>query len=627
MKKLLSLILAVIMMSSVFSCVSVFAVEETTTPVTENTTQSETTEPSTDENVNEEPTTEPEPTYATVISEVTAKVGGVYVKWTCDGEADKYNVYRRAGGEPKPTLIATVTTLDYTDTTVKNAIYYKYHIEAVVDSEIKATSVGVLTKYLEEVKITSCKLDSKYASVNLSWERNAGARYYDLYRRSAGETQYTFIKRVAAGYSSMSDIYVGSGYHRFAIVAVDGNYKGALDTNGPLVKYFEKPSMRSPEKVENGVKINWYSCDKATGYIVYRRAGGEKSYTHLCTTKNTNYIDTTVESGKYYRYVVRAIYGSVFGPYDANGTFFQYVEKVNLEAIANASDGVYVRWTLVPGAKKYNIYRREAGGLYNRIAIVDASNGKRYKDTTAVPLEYYRYSVEAVSSTYFESDYDKNGLFIRHNPLGTTWCKYAVIKYYNFHINKSREAHPDYTMKTWQNVDFQSTTGSNNAFVNEFKNVMASQYIPANKPFVYEVTEYPEDKDFFPGPWADMEEVKSATISRQSNVDVITIVMNDQVSPEETRDGIREVSRNYFDFQGFVDGLDREGLIYSGKATSRYKNFTIVATFSKDGKLIGSTHSCKDVTASLDLNFVEDLGKIKYNAQFDTYLTYSNFVY
>jgi hypothetical protein len=103
--------------------------------------------------------------------------------------------------------------------------------------------------------------------------------------------------------------------------------------------------------------------------------------------------------------------------------------------------------------------------------------------------------------------------------------------------------------------------------------------------------------------------------------------MNDQVSPEKTSGGISAVSNNVMDYQGFVNGLYNEGLITSGSTKSTYKNFTIVATFSKDGKLIGATHSCKDVTASMDLNFVQGIGKVKYNAQFDTYITYSDFVY
>ena len=624
MEKLLSVILAVVMTLSVFSCVSVYAVEETTAPTTENTTEGDVTEPSEDE-----PTTEPEPqpTYATAISEVTAKVEGVYVKWTCDGEADKYNVYRRAGGEPKPTLIATVTTLDYIDKTVKSNVYYKYHVEAVVDGETKATSEGVLTQYLKAVKITYYKLEESTQLFTFRWENIAGAKGYELYCRKAGETEY---KRIGSGaYSpqyTLRTIGIGTGYHKFAVVAVNGNYRGVLDTNGPLIKCFPKIDVSHPTIVGNGIKVTWREKSEATGYRVYRRAGGEKYYTYLGTVQNTQYIDTTVECGKYYTYVVRGDYNGVYGSYD-KGSVIQYITKPTLEAVANATNGVYVRWTPVPGAKYYTIYRREAGGNYHSIAMVDAANGNRYKDTTVVPLEYYRYTVLAHSSTGHHNGYDKNGLLIRYNPLGTTWSKDAVISYYNFHIDKSRDALPFYTMKAWQNVDSHKTTGSDNAFVKEFQQLMATQYIPANDPYVYEVTYAEDGTELFPRSGANSRYVKSAAITQKSNSYIVTIVMNDQVSPEKTGGGISAVSANILDYQGFVNGLYAEDLITSGTAKSTYKNFTIVATFSKDGKLIAATHSCKDVTASMDLNFVGGIGKVKYNAQFDTYLTYSDFVY
>ena len=82
------------------------------------------------------------------------------------------------------------------------------------------------------------------------------------------------------------------------------------------------------------------------------------------------------------------------------------------------------------------------------------------------------------------------------------------------------------------------------------------------------------------------------------------------------------------DYQGFVSELSDEHLISSGSANSMYKNFTIVSTFSKkDGKLVSVSHSCENVTASMDLTFVNGLGKMKYNAQFDTYLKYTDFKY
>ena len=636
MKKLLSVILAIIMTLSVFSCVSVYAVEETTVPTTENTTEGDVTEAPTDEPTIDEPATEPDsqPTYATAISEVTAKVEGVYVKWACDGEADKYNVYRRAGGEAASTLIATVTSLDYTDKTVKNAIYYKYHIEAVVDGEIKATSEGVLTKYLEAPKKLKVSIGNGTfgKQLEMSWSAVEGVTRYDIYCRSAGQTEYEKITYVNANRTSVILSTVRSGYVRYAVVAVCGKYVGAFDTNGPLTKNFEKIEVEFDSWSylrPNGLAFYWYGDTNTTGYRVYRRAGGEKYYTYLETipSKGTglyNYIDTTVQSGKYYKYVVRAVYGTVFGPYDDKGQVVQYIATPKLVGIANATDGIYVKWEPVEGAKEYVIYKRGAGEGYQPYKTVKASEGNRIKDTSAVPLQYYRYTVAAVSQYNKYTQYDKNGLVLKHNPLGTTWNTASIVKYNNFNTNRTYNEVKEYKLESWQKIDSQKVTGDNKQFVAEFDKTMRMMF---NSPVNAVINTRPELQDFYPS-GVSPSSVKSAKMTSNSKYYTITIVLKDQASPEDDRfSGIQSASQNYMDYKGFVDGLYDENLITKGKADSMYKNFTIVSTFTKDGNLVSVTHSCENVTASMNLTFVDGIGNVKYNAQFDTYLKYSNFKY
>ncbi|MBO5896746.1 MAG: hypothetical protein J6Q83_05565 [Clostridia bacterium] len=635
MKKILCAFMSLLLILSVFS-VAVSAIEETTLPAQEEQTTVEATEPTTEETTDEdttneptteEPTTEPvtpPSTYETKLK-VEAVVSGVSLTWECDGEANSYKVYRRKAGESQTKLIATVENKNFVDKNVQNNTYYKYHVESIVDSKVKGVSEGILIKYLKAVKIIDYRLDTTGNPwVGFRWERVEGATRYDVYCRSAGETEYRKVD--SAIYPNyINCVTITSGYHRFAVVAVDGNYRGAIDTNGPLFKHFEEPYMNGFDFIENGVKIKWHFCDEATGYRVYRRASGEKYYTYLCTTQDNKYEDTTVKNGVYYRYVVRAVYGNVIGPYDTRGVFFQYITKAKLEAVANATDGVYVRWTPVVGAKKYAILRREAGGVYSYIATVDASKGNKYKDTSTVPLEYYRYSVEAFSGTNHSRGYDTKGLVIKHTPLGTTWNTASIIKYNNFHTSKTYNDVKEYKLEHWQKLDSQKVTGDNKQFASEFDKTMRTMF---NSPVNTVINDSPELQDYYPG-GVSSKSVKSAKMTSNGNYYTITIVLKDQASPENDRfDGIRDTSQNYIDYQGLVDELYDEDLISYGRANSMYKNFTVVSTFSKkDGKLVSVTHSCENVTASMDLTFVNGLGKLKYNAQFDTYLRYTNFKY
>ena len=129
MKKLLSVILAIIMTLSVFSCVSVYAVEDVTVPETENTTEGDVVEPPTDEPTTEEiPGSVVNPPYE-IIDENT--VDGILLKWDSVARAVQYNVYRRAAGESSFKLIAEIPEEDltqgdeYVDVDVTSGNYYK----------------------------------------------------------------------------------------------------------------------------------------------------------------------------------------------------------------------------------------------------------------------------------------------------------------------------------------------------------------------------------------------------------------------------------------------------------------------------------------------------------------------
>lgn len=648
MKRFLCGVMSLILILCVFS-VAVNAMEETTLPVQEEQTTVEVTEPTTEEankdTTTEEPTTEeptteepttepvaPPSTYETWLS-LKAVVKGVSVEWRCDGEADYYNVYRRKAGESQSKLIATVTSKVYVDEAVVNNTYYKYYVESIVDGEVRGISDAILTRYLAAPKNLKAVISTGIfgKQVDISWSAVEGATRYDIYCRVAGQTEYKKIAYMSYKYTSANLNTVQSGYVRYAVVAVCGDYIGALDTNGPLTKNFEKIEVDFSWGYlrDNGIMINWYGDTNTTGYRIYRRAGGEKYYTYLETVPSKGngshyYVDKTVQSGKYYKYIVRAVYGTVFGPYDDSGKVVQYVAKPKLLGIANATDGVYVKWEPVAGAKEYIIYKRGAGEGFQPYKTVKASAGNRIKDIEAVPLQYYAYTVAAVSQYNENTEYDKSGLVIKHTPLGTTWNTVSIIKYNNFHTSKTYNDVKEYKLEYWQKLDSQKVTGDNKRFVSEFDKTMRNMF---NYPVNTVINESPELQDFYPGGvlW---DSVKSAKMKSDGNYYTITIVLKDQTSPEKDEScAINWASHNYMDFQGIVSGLGDEHLISYGRANSLYKNFTIVSTFTKDGKLVSVTHSCENVTASMDLTFVSGIGKVKYNAQFDTYLRYTNFKY
>ena len=58
--------------------------------------------------------------------------------------------------------------------------------------------------------------------------------------------------------------------------------------------------------VANGIKVTWNEILEAETYYVFRRAAGEKSWSLLKVVAGTQFVDTSVKNGVYYKYIVRA---------------------------------------------------------------------------------------------------------------------------------------------------------------------------------------------------------------------------------------------------------------------------------------------------------------------------------
>ncbi len=212
-------------------------------------------------------------------------------------------------------------------------------------------------------------------------------------------------------FNEVYDLDKGTYYLKFEQYSGHGNYSFSLS------KYVETPKAAAANQT-NGIKVSWNTVSGATKYVVFRRQAGTSAWVNIGTTTNAYLLDKNVANGKYYAYSIRA--------YDANGSYSAYesgktytakfVATPKMTGISNATNGVYVKWSAVPGAVEYRVYRRGAGSyswkyLGSTKSLGYTDTGVRYDSG-----DYYRYTVRAVSS-YF-SGFDANGLVIKRleNP-------------------------------------------------------------------------------------------------------------------------------------------------------------------------------------------------------------------
>lgn len=116
-----------------------------------------------------------------------------------------------------------------------------------------------------------------------------------------------------------------------------------------------------------------------------------------------DYTDKTARRSKNtYTVKAAAISGQdrSYSDYDHKGVFINV--KLGAPKLKNISASGYnkitVGWTSVDGADGYNIYRKEAGGSWNRIVQVKDGQKTSYIDKTAKSSKVYIYTVQCILS-------------------------------------------------------------------------------------------------------------------------------------------------------------------------------------------------------------------------------------
>ncbi len=655
MKKFLSIVLSLVIMLNVFGCISAFAVEETTaTSVEETTTPTEeTTTPADEETTTpaEEETTTPaedttDPSEVTppeepqlpdefTLESVANAIGGVEVKWPRIEGADAYNVYRRAAGEAKPVVLATVEDLSYVDKVVFNGGYYKYSVKPVFDGVEVIESNAILIRYFETPKVT--KAVAIPGGVTISWTPVEGVTNYKMYYRTAGSNEWKYYATVGThtGTSALFRACTNGNYYRFAISAGAGNYFSGYRTDGPVLRYFAVPILRNITQKPYGLHITWDAIGGVTGYNVYRRAAGEKYFTYLKTVKTAYYLDESIPKASTYKYVVKANYNGKLSGYDSKGLVSYFIAAPKLMGIACGSNGIYLKWSVVPGAGGYDIYRKgpnDQGYVYltNTNGGTNA-NYRQYKDTKGVIVgQTYTYVIRSHDPYSKKSNMTPDSLTIKFLPTGNM-DKATAYNFYCHAASNTFRLAPGYTAKQWQNVKYSTISSSDKNAQKVFQEAFDTLYYPSSNPFVVTTAKgSTEAKSLLKSGGPAFSVVTSATGVKKGNNYVVTMVLKDEYNPDYNTYymGINSVSYNYFAYKDLFAALKDEDVIYQGSASSLYKGFKVTAEITPDGRIVSATHSCDQVYVKGDMSLDFRYGPIlKYNASMGTYLTYSDFKY
>ena len=382
MKKALSLILAMLMLMSVFSA-SAFAAT------------------------------------APAITSAVAGYYGVELKWSADVSAAGYGVFRLDSSDSKGELIEDVATTSYVD---KNVAYGKTYKYAVASKKADGSFAPV--SFDNAVKVTYNRVQLKkvfnnYDGVNLTWNATSASKNgYRIFRQD-GNKKFAFLADVK-GTSFVDSAVAYNTQYQYHIVSIgaSGEYVESLETATPIKVNYNLVDLKVPTATNAGVELIWTKVDGAEGYDIYRKSNKPDDKGDLIgsTTDVCKFTDKNVEKGVTYNYCV-IVKGSGAKPDYANGRSVRYTVAKFLKHI-NQFDGLKLEWTPIANASKYYLYKD--GSFVAELTTTsyldkDVENGKSYKYSLDVQfkngvLATFTYDSLVEVKNYTDAEDYKNGL-------------------------------------------------------------------------------------------------------------------------------------------------------------------------------------------------------------------------
>lgn len=373
MKKLISVILAVVILATVVTVgFTVFA--------TEGTDPTETTQPT------EQTVYTPDKVKGLKASDITTT--SLSLSWKQSTYATKYLVYRASesdngtvGDYKKIASLAGIANTGYTDSSLKAGRIYKYQVYSYrnkngVITKSEPTSLVTMT-YPSAVSDFKVKAKAE-TSLTLSWSKVAKCSQYLLYLSSKDSTgaygDYKLLARVSSSKTSYKSKNLKSGtFYKYKMI-VKRTKEGISRKSSPvtlkgMTKLSAPKNFRNKKATSKSITLAWSKSTGAKKYMLYRKPAGSGSFKKIKTTNKTSYKDKGVSSGANYTYRIRA-YTKVAGK-----SYYSSYSKLSTSTAVVSVKGVkaksYLRralftWKTVNGASGYDVFMKASNGSYKR---------------------------------------------------------------------------------------------------------------------------------------------------------------------------------------------------------------------------------------------------------------------
>lgn len=316
----------------------------------------------------------------------------VKVTWKKITGATGYTVYRRqktASGWSGWTNLGNQKSCTYTDKKATAGVQYQYAAKAYrgsVKSYFKA-SAAVTT--LGTPKVT---VENSLESIVVNWGKVTGATQYRVYRRELSGDTWSSWKRltVTEDLSYVDTTFEEGKVYQYTVRGVKGDIASGFKASKSIM-FVEAPSDVLPP---SETTVYWQKVEGATAYYIYRRTwdGGSPSSDWEkigeVDDAETEYDDTTAQSGNTYQYAVRTVKGAYISAMAECGAYY-YLATPTFQA-TSLNGVVNIRITPVNGVTAYVIWKHDGSGWKE----IEIGNRTSYTDTDVVVGKTYQYHVQ-----------------------------------------------------------------------------------------------------------------------------------------------------------------------------------------------------------------------------------------
>lgn len=324
-----------------------------------------------------------------VLSNVTAVAGDakVTISWGTLPSAVSYSVLRSTSSTGPFQILRSMATSPYVDLTVVNGTQYFYVVSTTVASGDSLPSNTVNATPGPAPGVFNVTAQSGDSNVLLTWTDSTHAEFYTVqYGTSPGSFPNVFTNSGTSP-QLVNGLTNGTLYY-FRVTASNSiattNASSDVSATPLAVSFGQLTASPGLSKIT----LHWGAFPNATSYNIQRSATGlAGSFTTLQTTSSLSYVDSAVQNGIPYYYIVTAV--TLTGSVDSSivsATPVDFPGAFSVTGVEVSDSTVALSWSSSSDAASYTVKYGTSSGFYPHVlansvspkSISGLTNGTTY---------------------------------------------------------------------------------------------------------------------------------------------------------------------------------------------------------------------------------------------------------